>query len=74
MSDPIPDRHWRHAHGDVVDAWFAGEGRFGHRARIRTGRTTARILWHGPFRETKSAAEMDLDTHPRAGGFTRADD
>lgn len=65
-----PDRHWRRAYGDVVEGWDSDAKRFGWRARIRTGRTTRRLLYLGPCRYTEAEAWSDLDNHPRRADIT----
>lgn len=65
-----PDKYWRRAYGDVVEGWDPDAKCFGWRARIRTGRTTRRVLYIGPVLETEAEALSDLDNHPRRDDVT----
>lgn len=68
-SAEAPRRFWRDGRwvGVVEGVWDAPSKSFGMRARIRAGRTSRRVLWEGPWRDTETEARLDMEARVALG-------
>ena len=69
MSE-APARYWTKPYGEVVSVWLERTKEFAHRARIRNGPHSKRVLWQGPARQSALGARDDLTAKMGAGPTT----